>query len=86
MLSNLCVAAMGGVALARQQYDQAAQLLAGAVQSLKSIGAEFQPSDRSELEHNISQLKSSLEPSDFESSWSRGLELDFQGILVLAAR
>ena len=72
MILALCVAAAGGVALAKGERKEGACLF-GATKSLQgALGATFEPTDLAEYEHNMKAAREALDDAAFQAAFDEG--------------
>jgi predicted ATPase/DNA-binding XRE family transcriptional regulator/Flp pilus assembly protein TadD len=68
----ISVAALAGIALSRGQVEKAVRLLAAAEAQRLAVGVPFDPSDRVEYDHTISEARAQVSRERWESLWLEG--------------
>jgi hypothetical protein len=80
----LCLAGLAGATAARGQSTAAARLLGAADAAMKCIGAEMEPSDRTDFEHYLNRTRARLSGEAFTASWTDGKAMTLEQAIEYA--
>jgi len=79
-----CVAGFAAIAVARGNFEQAAELLAAVETQLATIGVGLWYMDKVECERNLTLLRTQLDEKVFNKFWAKGKAMSFEEATALA--
>jgi predicted ATPase/DNA-binding SARP family transcriptional activator len=79
-----CVAGFAGIAVARRNFERAAELLAAVETQLSTIGIGLWHMDQREYERNFALLRTQLDEKTFVKFWAKGKALSFEEAIAFA--
>lgn len=80
IVTNLCVAGLGGVALVRGDARTAARLLCGVEHNMAKIGASFEPADKADIDRYVAGAREALGEVEFERCGAAGAALSWEAL------
>ena len=84
LVSNLCVAGFGGVAITRGDAELAARILGAVEHNLNKIGVVFEPTDRADVDRYIADTRAALGEELYGKYAAEGAGMTWDGLRRLA--
>ncbi len=84
LVSNLCVAGFGGVAIARGDKEMAARILGAVEHNLEKIGVVFEPTDRADVDRYIAATRAALGDEGYMILASEGAAMPWDDLRSMA--
>jgi tetratricopeptide (TPR) repeat protein len=81
-----CLAGLGGVALAREKAETAANLLAAAYRLLRLLPPFLAPADQADYDHLVESARLALGEAGFRAAWEAGTNLSTEQAIRLGER